>query len=138
MIPTWVGVVTALSLAVIALAVIAVAASAIAAALAMRALIRMVQGFAGPAMEDVRQLIGTIRTEANGWTGTSRELRERVLLATDLAQRRLAELDALVEVVQDEVESVAVDVAGTLRTLRRGLGLLDLGRRAIGRRRGKR
>jgi len=138
MFPTWVGVVTALSLAIIALAVIAVAAAAVGAALAMRALIRLLQGLAGPALDDVRQLIGTIRTEVDGVTGTSRELRQRVVKAADAAQARLAELDALVEVVQDEVESVAIDVAGTLRTLRRGVGLLDWGRRTIKRGRGKR
>lgn len=138
MMPTWVGVVTALSLVIIALAVIAVAAACVAAALALREVMRLIHAFAGPALADIRELVGTIRTEVDGWTGTSQELRERVSLATDQAQKRLAELDALVEVVQDEVESVALDVAGTLRTLRRGVGFFDWGRRAIKRRRDKR
>jgi uncharacterized protein YoxC len=138
MFPTWVGVVTALSLAVIALAVIAVAVAAVGAALAMRALMRLLQGLAGPAMDDVKGLIGTIRAEVDGITGTSREMRERVVKAADAAQARLAELDALVDVVQDEVESIALDLAGTLRTLRRGVGLLDWGKRVIKRGRGKR
>jgi hypothetical protein len=51
--------------------------------------------------------------------------------AADAAEARLADLDALFEVVQEEVEAAALDVAATLRTVRRGLGLLEWGRRAL-------
>lgn len=138
MFPTWVGVVTALSLAIIALAVIAVAGAAVGVALGMRAAIRMLQSLAGPALEDARHLVATIRTEVDAVAGTSRDLRLRVGKAADAAQERLAELDALVDVVQDEVESAALDIAATLRTLRRGVSLFDWGRRAVRRGRGKR
>ncbi len=100
MLPTWVGVVTAVSLVIIALAALAVAATTASAALGMRASLKMLQGLAGPALEDVRAA-------------------------------RLAELDALVDVVQQEVEAAALDVAATLRTVRRGVSLLDLGRRVV-------
>jgi uncharacterized protein YoxC len=138
MFPTWVGIVTALSLAIIAMAVLAVAAAAVGVALGMRASLQMLQGLAGPALEDARGLVGTIRTEVEAVAGTSRDLRLRVVKAADAAQERLAELDALVDVVQDEVESAALDVAGTLRTLRRGVALFDWGRRATRRDRRKR
>ncbi|SRR6266513_1312070 len=131
MVPTWVGVVMAVSLAIIALAALAVAAATASAALGMRTALKMLQGLAGPALEDVRSLAGTIRAEVEGLTGTSRELRARVVRAADAAAARLAELDALVGAVQEEVEGAALDVAATLRTLRRGTSLLDLGRRAV-------
>src|SRR6266566_1687434 len=120
MLPTWVGVVTAVSLVIIALAALAVAATTASAALGMRASLKMLQGLAGPALEDVR-----------GLAGTSRDLRARVVTAADAAAARLAELDALVDVVQQEVEAAALDVAATLRTVRRGVSLLDLGRRVV-------
>ncbi len=138
MIPTWVGVVTALSLAVLALAAIAVAGASLVAVQGMRALFRAVEHLAGPAVSDVRQLVATIREEADGIAGTSRELRMRIVKAADAAETRLKDLDALVEVIQEEVESVTVDVAGTLRTVGRGISLFDWGRRTLKRGRRKR
>ena len=106
-------------------------ATAASAALGVRASLRMLQGLAGPALDDVRQFVGTIRAEVDGLAGTSRDLRARVVKAADAAEARLAELDALVDVVQQEVESAALDIAATLRTVRRGASLLDLGRRVV-------
>ena len=127
-----------MSLAIIALSAVGVAAAIAVMALGMRALLQLLRGLAGPALDDVRQLIGTIRGEVEGLTSTSRDLRTRVVKAADAAQVRLAELDALVDVVQGEVESAALDIAATLRTVRRGISLLDWGRRALGRGRKKR
>jgi uncharacterized protein YoxC len=135
MIPTWVAVVTGISLAILALAAVAIALSAVVAALGVRAFARVLQELAGPALGDVRQLVATIRSEADGLVGTSRDLRGRIVRAADAAEARLADLDALFEVVQEEVESTALDVAATLRNVRRGLSLLEWGRRALKRRR---
>jgi len=135
MIPTWVAVVAAISLAILALSAIAIAVSSVAAALGVRAFLRVLRDLAGPAVGDVRQLVGTIRSEAESLVGTSRELRERIVKAADAAQTRLADLDALFEVVQEEVESTVLDAAASVRMVRRGLSLVDWGRRALKRRR---
>ncbi len=135
MIPTWVAVVTGISLAILALAAIAIALSSVIAVLALRTSLRVLEGLAGPALGDVRQLVATIRAEADGLVGTSRDLRTRIVKAADAAEERLADLDALFEVVQDEVETTALDVAATLRNVRRGLTVLEWGRRALKRRR---
>ncbi|HYK83463.1 MAG TPA: hypothetical protein VEU55_10010 [Gemmatimonadales bacterium] len=135
MIPTWVAVVTGISLAVLALAAIAIALASVLAALALRTFLRVLEALAGPALGDVRQLVGTIRAEAESLVGTSRELRGRIVKAADAAADRLADLDALFEVVHDEVESTALDVAATLRNVRRGVSLIEWGRRALKRRR---
>jgi len=135
MIPTWVAVVTALSLAVVAMAAIVIAVSSVVAALGLRAFLRMLRELATPAVGDVRQLVASIRTEAESLVGTSRALRERIVRAADAAETRLADLDALFEVVQAEVESTVLDVAATVRLVRRGLSLLDWGRRTLKRRR---
>jgi len=79
----------------------------------------------------VRALVATIRAEAEGLAGTSRELRQRIVSAADAAEARLAELDAVFEVVQEEVEATVLDVATTMRTVRRGISLLEWGRRTL-------
>ena len=135
MIPTWVAVVAGISLAVLALAAIAIAVASALAVLAVRAFLALLEGLAGPALGDVRQLVATIRGEAEGLVGTSQELRGRILAAADRAAARLNDLDAVIEVVEEEVESTALDVAATLRTVRRGVSLLEWGRRALKRRR---
>jgi hypothetical protein len=134
----WVGVVTALSLAVIALAAIVVAAASVASALGVRTLVRALEQVAGPAITDVRQLIGTIKGEADALVGTSRDIRLRIVRAADAAEGRLADLDALVEVVQEEVEETALDAAATLRNVRRGLSLWQWGRKVLKGRRKRR
>jgi uncharacterized protein YoxC len=131
MIPTWVAVVTGISLAVLALSAIAIALSSVIAALGVRAFLRVLQQLAGPALGDVRQLVTTIRTEAEGLAGMSQNLRGRIVKAADAAEARLADLDALFEVVQEEVETTALDIAATLRNVRRGLSLLEWGRRTL-------
>jgi len=135
MIPMWVAVVTALSLAVLALAAIVIAASAVVAALGVQAFLRTLRELSAPALGDVRQLVASIRHEAESLVGTSRELRARIVRAAAAAENRLADLDALFEVVQTEVESTVLDVAATVRLVRRGLSLVDWGRRALKRRR---
>ena len=123
MLPTWVGVVSAISLAIIAAAALVAAAGIIAAALGVRAAVRALKGFAGPAIADVRQLIGSIKIEADALVGTSREVRQRIVRAVDAAEERLTDLDALAEVMQEELEETALDAAGTMRDVRRGLSV---------------
>lgn len=137
MIPTWAGVVGAVSLAIIALAALTVAAAHVFAARAAIRLFRAVQQLAGPAVSDVRHLIGGIRAEADALVGTSRDIRLRIVKAADAAEDRLADLDALADVVQEEVEDTALDAVATLRNVRRGLHGFRWARRALARRRGR-
>src|SRR2546427_7968272 len=123
MIPTWVAVVTGISLAILALAAIVIAAASVVAALGLRAFLGMLHELAGPAVGDVRALVATIRAEAEGLAGTSRELRQRIVNAADAAEAPLAELDAVFEVVQEEVEATGLDVAAAMGTVRRGISL---------------
>ena len=131
MLPTWVGVVSAISLAIIAVAALVAAAAIIAAALGVRAAVRALKGFAGPAIADVRQLIGSIRTEADALVGASRDVRKRIVRAADAAEERLTSLDALAEVMQEELEDTALDAAATMRNVRRGLSVWRWGRKLL-------
>src|SRR5438046_8053748 len=131
LIPAWVAVVTGISLAILALAAIVSAAASVVAALGVRGFLRMLHELAGPAVGDVRALVATIRAEAEGLAGTSRELRQRIVSAADAAEARLAELDAVFEVVQEEVEATGRDVAATMRSGRAGISRLEGGRRPL-------
>jgi uncharacterized protein YoxC len=131
MIPTWVAVVAGISLAILALSAIVIAVATVVGALGLRAFLRVLNDLAGPAVSDVRQLVAAIRTEAEHLVGTSRDLRGRIVNAADAAEARLADLDALFEVVQEEVETTVLDVAATVRSVRRGLSLLEWGRRTL-------
>ncbi len=131
MIPTWVAVVAGISLAILALSAIVIALATVVGALGLRTFLRVLNDLAGPAVSDVRQLVAAIRTEAEHLVGTSRDLRGRIVNAADAAEARLADLDALFEVVQEEVETTVLDVAATVRSVRRGLSLLEWGRRTL-------
>src|ERR1044072_9035753 len=50
-----------------------------------------------------------MRAGVESLVGTSRDLRSRVVKAADAAEARLADLDALFTVVQEEVEATALD-----------------------------
>jgi hypothetical protein len=131
MLPTWVGVVSALSLVIIALAALIAAAAIIAAALGVRAGVKALKHFAGPAITDVRQLIGSIKVEADALVGTSRDVRRRIIKAADAAEERLTDLDALAEVMQEELEETALDAAATMQNMRRGISLWRWSRKML-------
>lgn len=136
--PLWVGVVTALSLAIIAIAAGTVAVASVFAALAARRLLHTLDVLAGPAVSDLRLLVGTIKSEADALVGTSRDIRRRIVRAADAAEKRLEDLDALADLVQDEVEETALEAAVALKRVRQGFSLLDWGRRILGRRKKRR
>lgn len=131
MLPTWVGVVIAVSLAIVALAALVQAGAVIAAALGVRAAVKALKNFAGPAITDVRQLIASIKHEADALVGASRDVRQRIVRAADAAEERLTDLDALAEVVQGELEETALDAASTMRDVRRGLSVWRWSRKLI-------
>lgn len=135
MIPTWLVVVTGISLAILALAALAIAVAQVVMAFELTTLLRQLHQVGGPALSDVRDLVATIRAEADSLVGTSRDLRGRIVSAADQAQARLTDLAALFEVVQEEVETTVLDAAATLRTVRRGFSVIDWGRKALKRRR---
>ncbi|HEU5466783.1 MAG TPA: hypothetical protein VFU75_07825 [Gemmatimonadales bacterium] len=137
MIPTWAAVVTALSLLVIALAAIVVAFAAVISALGVRATLGFFKQLAAPAVDDVRGLLGTIRTEADALVGTSKDIRMKIVQATDAAELRLSNLAALVDVLQEEADDVALDAAAAVRSVRRGVAAFSLGKRLFGKRKRK-
>lgn len=131
MLPTWVGVVTAISLLVIAVAALVGGVAIVMAAMGVRSALKAMKGFAGPAIADARLLISNIKTEADALVGTSRDIRRRIVRAADAAEERLTDLNSLADVMQEELEETALDAAATMRDVRRGLSVWRWSRKLL-------
>lgn len=75
------------------------------------------------------------RHEITELATTSRMVRSEVEHALRKARRRVADFDALVEVMQEEIEETALDVAVALQTVRASRGVVGRVRRLLSRRR---
>jgi hypothetical protein len=145
-VPAWQWTVMAVSLGVMAAAVVVGAgAVAFAALKAARQLDKL-----SPAVDDLRdELVPAMRSlraitsrgeamsqrvqdEAEAVLVTARRVRKKVEAATSRAEERLGDLDALYDVVYEEVADTALSLAGALRT---GRSVAGHARSLLGRRR---
>jgi uncharacterized protein YoxC len=146
--PGWVGPTIAISLVVIALAFAAIGASIALIALKLKRevsglskLIARLRGEITPALMAIRRVADTgvelsdeIRDEAKEYLQVSRGVRADLQRGVRRVKRKLDDLDALYEVVHDEVEETALDVAAGLRSVRNGAGMVGRIRRWLVRR----
>jgi hypothetical protein len=72
-----------------------------------------------------------VRHETGAFAQTARRLRRKTVRAADRIEAKLQDLETLYDVVHDEVEETALDVAAGLRSLRRGNGMLGRVRRML-------
>lgn len=133
----WTDVVTALAVSVIALLLLAIVVSMLTMIRESRSLMnalerltRMLEEEARPTLASARTLVTdtaavvtTVRDEINALAKTSKHVRERVGDLADGVEDRLQDIEALVDVVYEEVEETALDVAAALRTTRRGISI---------------
>jgi methyl-accepting chemotaxis protein len=141
----WIGPTVALSLAVIALSFIAIAVAII---MVMARLVKPIKAVAKVvkdleddltvAIKGVRQLtdqtqdlLSLVRQEAGAFVQTGRRLRRQVIKGAERIQTRMEDLETLYDVVHEEVEDTALDVAAVLRSVRRGNGVLSRIRRLL-------
>lgn len=134
--PGWIGPTVAIALVVIALAF---AAIGVAVTLLARTAIREVRELreeVAPAISAVRRitdagadLSGDIKQEVQEYLATSRAVRRDLERGVYEVKSRLADLDALYEVVHEEVEDTALDVAARVRAVRNGAGMVSRIRR---------
>ncbi len=146
--PGWIGPTIAISLAVIALAFAVIGLGTAVVALkvskeisGLSRLIARLRGEITPALMAIRRVADTgadlsdeIRDEAKEYLVVSRGVREDLQKGVRKVKRRLDDLDALYEVVHDEVEETALDVAAGLRSVRNGAGMVGRIRRWLVRR----
>jgi hypothetical protein len=143
--PGWIGPTVAISLAIIAICVLGISATAAMVALRLsgevRKLASVVEGLqddAAQALKAVRRLteqgqdlMVLVRHEAGAFAQTSRRVRRKVVRGVDRVEEKLADLETLYDLVHGEVEDAALDVAATLRSVRRGNGMLGRVRRLL-------
>lgn len=141
----WVGIVIAISVLLIAICVVGIT---IAAAVVFREAQQASRGLTNELAELRRELSPTLaalnkfgdagsevvdlaRQEVRELVATSQEVRTDVRRGLRRARRRLADVDALVEVMQEEVEETAIDAATAMRTLRTSAGVIGHVRRFL-------
>jgi uncharacterized protein YoxC len=143
--PGWVGPTVAISLAMIALCFLGIAVTVAVAALRaagevkkMAAVVNGLQDDAAQTLKAVRRLteqgqdlMVVVRNEAGAFAQTSRRVRRKVVRGVDRVEEKLSDLETLYDLVHGEVEDAALDVAATLRSVRRGSGMLSRVRRLI-------
>jgi hypothetical protein len=143
--PAWVGPTMAISLAVIALSVLGTAVvlgTSVLRLTAQRkkiaALVDSLQDNAQQTLtaarrltEQAQDLMVLVRHEAGAFAETGRRVRRKVVRGIDRVEERLADLETLYDVVHDEVEDTALDVAAALRSARQGNGMIGRVRRLL-------
>jgi hypothetical protein len=142
-IPAWVGPTMAISLVIIALAFVIIALATAAAArkatLEMQQLARVIESLRtdlAPAIGAVRSVSGEGQRIAGLVTGEAEELVRASRALREGLRERIANLEAIYDVLEEEVEETAIDVAVTLRSIRTGAGWFGrLRRLLLGRRR---
>jgi methyl-accepting chemotaxis protein len=85
-------------------------------------------------IDDASTVVAKVKSEVDGLADTSKGIRKRAERAAISIEDRLRDIEALVDVVQEEVEDTALDVAAALRTTRRGGKLFKRMKRALLRR----
>jgi methyl-accepting chemotaxis protein len=87
--------------------------------------------------EEARDLVKRVRTEAERLAEATGAVSERLLDVSEAAGERLDQVNALLDVLQDEVQETALSAAATVRGMRVGavaLGAALTGAKAVGRR----
>jgi hypothetical protein len=134
MTPTWVGPAVAISLMIIAGSQLAIGIVVVLIGFSLRAKSARVRAQLAAFAADSRVVTARIRHELEGYADLSTEARAKLRGAIDTVDGRLRDLDALVEVIQEEAEETALDVASMVRTVRRTGGILGAARKAMRRR----
>jgi uncharacterized protein YoxC len=143
--PEWVGPTMAISLAVMALSVLGIALALAIAALKLTGQVKKVGTLVDGLQDDIartlkavrhlteqgQDVMVVVRQETGAFAQTGRRLRRKLVRAADRVEIKLEELETLYDVVHDEVEGTALDVAAALRSVRRGNGMIGRVRRLL-------
>lgn len=143
--PTWVGPIVAISALIIALTAVVVGIVAVfigvelkQRAAAMHRVLEWLERDGGPALQQMRvaseglvDVSKTVRKEIEAVTDLSKDIRRRVVNAADGIEDRLSDMTTLVDMVYEEVQETALDVAAGLRSVRRSRSVWNRVRRAL-------
>lgn len=133
--PAWIAPTIAISLVVIAASFLVMGGVALAIGLGLRRRTEAARAQLAAFTADARAITTRLKTELEGFADLSAEARVKLRGAIDAVDSRLKDLDALAEVLQDEAEATALDVAAFVRTVRRSGAILGAARKMTARRR---
>lgn len=131
----WVDLMTSISSIVIALVLIVIAVSLVPAAWNSRKVYRRINKAieditdrSNPLFEHARHVADNldyvstaVRADVERLQSTVADAQNRLLRAADLAEQRVNQFNALLEVVQDEAEDLFIDTASTIRGVKAGV-----------------
>jgi uncharacterized protein YoxC len=143
--PDWVGPTVAISLALLALSffgmAIAVAIAAFRVADQVKRVSTLVTGLQDDVVrtlkgvhsltEQAQEVMVLVRHETGAFAQTGQRLRRKTVRAVDRIEAKLEDLETLYDVIHDEIEGGALDIAAAVRTLRGGSGMLKRVRRML-------
>jgi uncharacterized protein YoxC len=143
--PEWVGPTVAISLAVLALSFLGLAVALAVAAFRVAGQAKKVGTLVDGLQDDIagtlkgvrslteqaQEVMVLVRHETGAFAQTARRVRRKTVRAVDRIEEKLQDLETLYDVVHDEIEGSALDLAGALRSLRRGNGVLGRVRRML-------
>ncbi len=134
--PGWVGPTIAISLVVIALSVVTIGAVTLRTALSARRRLAELAALVDSHRRDFQRIVDSARRlaesatdEARHYLRTGRTIRKDVEDGMRRLKGRLSELEALYDVVHEEVEETALDVAARVRAVRQGTSVVGRLRR---------
>jgi len=82
-------------------------------------------------IDDAGKVMATIREEVDGFADVSRDVRDRVGDLAEAVEERLEDLETVVDILHEEIEETALDVAAALRSTRRGVSVVRAVKRAF-------
>ena len=135
--PTWIGPTVAIALVVIAASFLVMGAVALVIGLGLRKAKHDIGAQLAAFTGDAKAATSRLRTEVDGFADLSAETRGKLQRAVRGVEERLLDVDALVEVLQEEAEEAALDVAALVRTARRSASIFGVARAALRARRRK-
>ena len=135
--PTWVGPTAAIALVVIAASMLTMGGVALAIGLGLRRTKHDLGARLADFTADAKAATSRLRGEVDGFADLSAETRGKLRRGVRKVEERLLDVDALVEVLQEEAEETALDVAALVRTARRSASIFGVARAALRARRRK-
>lgn len=130
--PEWIPVTVALSLLVIALSFLAIAIGILVTLRSLNSGLRPAFKALSAAAESTEKVTALIRREGEGLSATSQRVRESVDGGLERLQERVQDLDALYEVLYEELKETGLEAGVMLRQIRRPGGWWGRLRRLLG------
>lgn len=135
----WVELISGIAQIIIALALIVAALAFAGIALAVRALVNKLGGVASRVQEDVQPVLRhtrdvaenvnyistAVRDDVDQFKGVLQRTQGRLERASQAAETRIEEFNALLEVVQEEAERIFIDTASAIRGVQAGASTLQ-------------